>query len=239
MKSCKGFDLSYSTCNFWSRAVGAQNQAYQKVSESWVSKDHLQRGFWCSLPNTPILIQLQFDQKETGQSSQSKSLWNSKGKGGRERGKTAKIHLLSKVLQQLIPSSWSSPWWKPVNAFLKRFATQRTDFQISCIISSSSKARTRIFAWAYLSWANSLYSENWPPLSQISLRSSQVSANHYQFNTTAARDKKNKVIVNIFPLQKCDCPDHLRDKSCFFRIMAENLTLPTAEETVQYSSGRC
>lgn len=155
----------------------AQNQAYWKVSESWVSKDHLQENAFGAVSQIhQILIHLQFDKKETGQSSQSKSLWNSKGEGGRE-GENAKIHLLllSEVLQQLTRKCSSS--WKPVNALLKRFATQKTDFQIWSIISSFSRARTRIFAWAYLSWANSVYTDNWLPLSQIFLLSSQGSAN--------------------------------------------------------------
>lgn len=94
------------------------------------------------------------------------------------KGETAKIHLLLlwKGLQQLTHKR--SALWKPVNAFLKYFATQRTDFQTSGIISSSSRARARILAWTYLSWANSLYTDNRLPLSHsIFLHSSRVSAN--------------------------------------------------------------
>lgn len=145
MQGFWSFLQQISTCNLWSRAVRAQNQAPQKVGDSWVSKDHLQQSLCAdSLPNIPLLIHLHSTKRRLVSLPRA-NLYGIAKEKEEGKGEAAKIHLLllSKVLQQLTQ-------WEPENAFLKRFATQRTDFQISSIISSSSRARTRIFAWAYL-----------------------------------------------------------------------------------------
>lgn len=79
-----------STCFFWSLAVRAQNQVNRKVSESYVGKDHLQQSAFCisSLQNTTVSMPMQFGKKEICWSSQSKSIWNSEGKGGKGRDVT-------------------------------------------------------------------------------------------------------------------------------------------------------
>lgn len=88
------------------------------------------------------------------------------------------------------------------NAFLKRFATQRTDCQISSIISSSSRARTRIFAWAYLSWSNSLCTHNCAPLSRIFVHSSQIRADTTISTTRQQPEMRKKSDCKNIPTTK-------------------------------------